>query len=189
MVEIKVYNEKYLEDCRKILIETAPPSQVKTERGRTVNRLMYCDFYLQFSPETCFVITNENDNAVGYILCHTNFKEFEADFREHYLKKLYKTSFFAGLTRSFLFKMERRYCKVYPAHLHIDILESHQRMGLGHKLMDTLLQKLKEINISGVYLIVGNSNKKGVPFYKKYGFKKHATLFGGATVFGINTNK
>ena len=182
---IKPYEDKYLNDCREIMIKTAPTRQVKTEKGKKATLNLYCDFYLEFSPDTCFVVANENDKAVGVILCHPNFNKYEQDFRKYYLKNTYKISFFAGLMRSFLFKVERLYAKKYPAHLHIDILDGYQRMGLGHKLVNALTERLKELNVGGLYLIVGNVNKKGVSFYKKYGFKKYKSLFGQATVFGL----
>jgi len=186
-MKIIQYEEKYKLDCQNVLLKAVPKNQVKTKKGKLANLMLYCNFYLETSPKTCFMAVNEQDEAVGYVICHPCFKTFEKEFKENYLKKLYKISMRAGLLRSIMFIIEKRFAKVYNAHLHIDILPNYQRMGLGHKLIDALKAKLIEDNVNGVYLIVGNINKKGVNFYKKYGFKKHASLMGQATVFGLQS--
>ena len=60
--------------------------------------------------------------------------------------------------------------KDFPAHLHIDILDSLQGKGIGKQLMNTLFQHLKTENISGIHLGVDKANENAQGFYKKIGF-------------------
>ena len=65
--------------------------------------------------------------------------------------------------------------KNYPAHLHIDIDSNYQRLGIGTRLMDALINHLKAKGVKpGLMLVVGATNEQGRNFYKKYGFKELA---------------
>ena len=48
--------------------------------------------------------------------------------------------------------------------------------------MNTLLDKLKEMNIPGVMLIVDKNNDGAQRFYKRFGFNKTAEAFGGVVM-------
>ncbi len=48
------------------------------------------------------------------------------------------------------------------------VLPSHQRKGIGSKLMDAAIQHFR--GVAKVVLEVEEGNKKGISFYKKYGF-------------------
>ncbi len=141
-------------------------------KADTINFLLstYCDYYTEQEPDNCFVAVNEKDEAVGYILCAENFDRFHKIFRNNYLTKIPekdKTNrFYAEMSTV----MHKKYKEDFPAHLHIDIMENYQRMGLGHKLMDALISHLKAKEIKGIMLTVNSLNPKGVAFYKKYGF-------------------
>ena len=69
-------------------------------------------------------------------------------------------------------RVPKMFVKNYPAHMHINILEPYQRMGLGSKLVDALTANFRAKGIPGMNLGVGSGNVKGRSFYTKYGFKK-----------------
>ena len=75
------------------------------------------------------------------------------------------------MTKGLELVFERKLARGMPAHLHIDILPEAQRQGIGHRLMNALMFRLKELGVPKVYLVVGTSNVKGVSFYEKYGFE------------------
>ena len=58
----------------------------------------------------------------------------------------------------------------YPAHLHIDILPQGQGQGWGRKLIDRLLQELRNEQIQAVHLGVGARNSNAIGFYEHVGF-------------------
>ncbi len=186
MIKIRAFEEKDREKVREICIKTAPENAVKTEKGRRYILKMYCDYYIDCCSEYCFVAADENDTAVGYILCAPSYEEYKRDFKK-YIKEIFLFSFIKGAAAFFESKISGRFMPDFPAHMHIDILDGYQRMGIGTQLVDTLRKKLKSEKIGGVMLVVGADNKKGRSFYKKYGFKQIRNL-GEGIAMGIKTS-
>ncbi|MEG2274859.1 MAG: GNAT family N-acetyltransferase [Clostridia bacterium] len=136
---------------------------------------LYCDYYIKKEPQNCFVLTDEFDKAVGYILCSSNDKKYQRDF-EPYLDIVKKMS----PIEAFGHTLEQRFTKKirgeYPAHLHIDILPSFQAKGGGRQLINTLLTHLKAQGVAGIHLSVSLSNHGAIAFYERLGFKLAKTL-------------
>ncbi|KAG1755556.1 acyl-CoA N-acyltransferase [Suillus lakei] len=59
-----------------------------------------------------------------------------------------------------------------PAHLHIDILPSHQRQGWGRKLIGRAMENLKANGVKSVWLGMDPKNMAAAAFYGRLGFKK-----------------
>ncbi|KAH0839907.1 acyl-CoA N-acyltransferase [Lanmaoa asiatica] len=74
-----------------------------------------------------------------------------------------------------------------PAHLHIDILESHQRKGWGKRLIGIAIKHLKEKGLKAVWLGMDPRNKAAASFYGRLGFH----TFDGApeAVLGITVEE
>jgi ribosomal protein S18 acetylase RimI-like enzyme len=66
--------------------------------------------------------------------------------------------------------------------MHIDLLDGYRGGGNGTTMVNTLLEKLKEMKITGVMLIVDNDNTGAQRFYSRNGFKKLISLFGGTVM-------
>ena len=62
--------ENYSEDIKNFLFAT------------------YCDYYIEKEPFNCFVAADENDKAVGYIICAEDFDKFIKVFREEYFTRI-----------------------------------------------------------------------------------------------------
>ena len=58
----------------------------------------------------------------------------------------------------------------YPSHLHIDVLPRQQGRGLGGRLMQSLLDALREAGSPGVHLVVSAGNPRAIGFYHHQGF-------------------
>lgn len=187
MVTVRNFESRDREAVREICIATAPKAAVKSEKGRKYTLTMYCDCYIDCYPEYCFVAADESDKAVGYILCAPNCDVYKKDFKK-YMRKIFSFSFIRGVTAFFESKVSGSFMPDYPAHMHIDILDDFQRMGVGTRLVDALRDKLRAENISGVMLVVGSGNKKGRSFYKKYGFSQLRNL-GEGIAMGIRTDR
>ncbi|MDR3186583.1 MAG: GNAT family N-acetyltransferase [Christensenellaceae bacterium] len=171
--------------CRNICLSTARNADITNKK--IVNRLLclYCDYYLEFPDDTCFVIADDNDVAVGYVFCAPDYKRYEKSYRKHFLKKLIKISIIDWIGKRLELRYHRRFIR-HPAHLHINILPIAQRKGLGHQLIGTLEKKLFDLGVRGLHLAVGKGNEKGISFYKKYGFSylgmRAGTVFFGRTI-------
>jgi ribosomal protein S18 acetylase RimI-like enzyme len=83
--------------------------------------------------------------------------------------------------------MLRPELQAYPAHLHIDILRDHQRLGGGHQLMSAFLGLLRSRDIPAVHLGVGESNVKARKFYQKAGFHPIGAPTDGTVYLGRST--
>jgi len=58
----------------------------------------------------------------------------------------------------------------FPSHLHIDLTPRAQGRGLGRRLMDRWLERMKELGSPGAHLGVGEGNARARRFYADYGF-------------------
>ena len=183
-VIVRKYLDKDKSAVRNICVDKAKRINVSKKEQRELLCLLFNDYYTEKEPDTCFVAANSKDEAVGYIICARDFISYKKVFYKEYLPRIKKLSFIQALIRKIGLWYEGRLSKEYPAHLHIDILDGYQRMGLGHKLMNALIGKLKESGVKGVCLFVGAKNQKGISFYKKYGFTEVKKV-PGAICFGM----
>ncbi|MFT5195295.1 MAG: ribosomal protein S18 acetylase RimI-like enzyme [Cellvibrionaceae bacterium] len=150
-----------------------------------LNGYMYAAPYAIFEPELCFVLVNNDNLAIGYILgtkdtatfgqwCE---KEWFPPIREQFpLPAADDMSAEANLIRSIHNGHDiENWLPGYPAHLHIDILPEGQSGGWGLKLMETFWNELRELGVPGVFLGVSKQNENAVGFYRHIGFDELQT--------------
>ncbi|HEX3781183.1 MAG TPA: GNAT family N-acetyltransferase [Pseudonocardiaceae bacterium] len=136
--------------------------------------------YAELEPELTFVIDN-GQRAVGYILGTADTATYIRRYQKEWLPTL--TDRFPEphgepttpdeRIRSFLHHPERILhpeLADYPAHLHIDLLPSHQGGGFGRALINRFLGTLRERGIPGVHLAMGRANHNADAFYRRLGF-------------------
>lgn len=131
----------------------------------------FSTYYVCECTDTCFVLADDNDKTVGYILCEPDYKRFSKLFVKKYAPIIYKIRKENGLTAIALPIPYKLWGRKYPAHLHIDILDEYQNMGYGSMLIDTLLTELKKRNVKGVMLTASADNDGAIRFYKRLNFK------------------
>lgn len=185
-MRIRPYEEKDKESVRFICLNSEGPCDMDaTDQFYILTT--YCDYYIETEPENCFVAADEDDRAVGYIICTENYDVFRPRFLEYYVTRLDKCDvrYRTGAENSTI--LQEKYKKEYPAHLHIDLLPEYQRQGVGHQLVDRLLEHLRAKGVPGVMLTVGTSNLVGQNFYRKYGFRQLDQI-PGDIAFGIRTD-
>ncbi len=183
-------------DLIHVFRETCDES-LKVEPLWTIGCYIWCRPYLLLSPKTCFVVDDGSGRAVGYILGINDTKAFCRNWRERYapqvneeLNNLPPMSSTAQADSSLLSKCDdwircirsdpeklvlgshAAELAPWPGHLHIDILSSHQRMGLGKELVQQLLSALKAEACSGVFLGMRADNSNAARFYESYGFRR-----------------
>jgi|LSQX01.1.fsa_nt_gb ribosomal protein S18 acetylase RimI-like enzyme len=168
-MNIRPYESKDKEDVRFICLNSEGPCKL-SEKDKNYILTTYCDYFIEKESQNCFVAVDENDKAVGYIICAENYDRFIKCFLSEYLLRFKKYEFGRRRAAKKSTDLQSKYKDEYPAHLHIDVLPEYQRKGLGHKLVDTLCEHLKSKGVKGVMLTVWENNEKGQGFYKKYGF-------------------
>ncbi len=153
---------------------------------------LYAAPYALFEPEVCFVITN-NNKPCGYIIGTKDSQKFYEKCEKDWFPILRNRYPIAGESdksfNSVIIKRLHEGHKVkdelsnYPAHLHINLLPETQGQGLGWKIINLFVDKLRELNVSALHLEVGKTNLGAIKFYEKLGFHiikefKHSIAFG-----------
>lgn len=196
--EIRNYRQSDYEKLFEICLKTGDSGKDASKIYKDPKLLgsFYAAPYAIFHPELTFILSM-NDEAVGYIIGTSNSQKFYEITEEKYfpeLRKIYPlpdkddTSADARIIRlihnGHKPKIE---FQNYPAHLHIDILPEGQGKGFGKKLIDTFINKLKELKIPALHLEVGKRNTNAIAFYEKYGFHR-IVEFEYSIGFGILIN-
>lgn len=126
-------------------------------------------FVLTCSGSPCGYILGTRDSAVFYERCE---RDWFPVLRERYPKPAEDDA----SADANIIRLIHRGHKVkkelldYPAHLHIDILPAGQGQGMGRKLTDTFLNRLRELKVPAIHLEVGKANPGAIKFYKRIGF-------------------
>lgn len=177
MITIRKYEKKDRENLLKICIET---SSLPTGSKKDIDflNLMFNDYYAIVEPENCFVAADENDEAVGYILCAENFEKYYKTFKALYIPLIRKLGFKYYIMAVSEIGVHSIFKNKYPAHLHIDILPVCQGKGTGTALVNELKDHLKAKGIDNVMLSCGMGNKRAIKFYEKNDFKMVANILG-----------
>ncbi|WP_253774520.1 GNAT family N-acetyltransferase [Goodfellowiella coeruleoviolacea] len=136
--------------------------------------------YAHLEPDLAFVV-DDGDRAVGYIVGTADTATFVHRFRTEWLPTVIDR--YPPLTApptspseemiDLLHRPERMLVPElvdYPAHLHIDLLPSHQRAGHGRALMTRLLAALAERGVPAVHLGMVTANTAARAFYDRLGF-------------------
>jgi ribosomal protein S18 acetylase RimI-like enzyme len=167
-----------------ICIETATGHDTSLEKERKRLTTLFCDYFVENEPDVCFIVANDDDQAVGYIICAKNYAEYERVFRKEYVPRLKGIVPFHRLSCGVGLLSHRKYAKTHPAHLHIDLLPEAQRQGNGTKLMNCLFARLRELDVPGVFLGVSEKNTGALSFYRHIGFEELNRMF-GTVIFGM----
>ena len=154
----------------------------------------YAAPYAVYEPDLCFVLTH-NGMPCGYILGAQDTLAFYALCEQDWFPRLRErypmpdaddTSPNARIIRLIHneFRMDDD-LREYPAHLHIDLLPVAQGQRFGQKLMQTFLDRLRELGVPAVHLVAGKSNPRAVRFYERVAFHR-IKEYDGAIAFGIH---
>lgn len=183
------YEDKYQEDVKKICYRTGYMGEDLTGKDIFNDRELFChlfvNYYIHYEKEHCFVAMDpEIGRAIGYVIGTLDTKKQEARFA----MKIVPQIFLHILTVTWLQYPESFQAlwifiksihpkihmgdiyKKYPSHLHINILEEYQNIGLGSRLMGHFEDHMRLLGSPGIHLRTTSANLKAVPFYQKKGY-------------------
>ncbi len=138
----------------------------------------YAAPYAVLEPDLCFILTRDG-TPCGYVLGTRDSAAFEDATGARWLPVLRQryplpaaddTTPDAAVIRRIHDGRTDPKLIDYPAHLHIDLLPEAQGHGNGRALMETFLNRLREIGVPGVHLGVSATNTRAVGFYERMGF-------------------
>jgi ribosomal protein S18 acetylase RimI-like enzyme len=150
--------------------------------------------YVAFEPEHGFVVADDDDQAIGYILGARDSRALEARLEREWWPGL-RRRYPLESTRAAVgdrvavhlihhpFLTDDAIVAEYPSHLHIDLLPAAQGQGHGRRLVERLATSLHDAGSRGVHLGVSQRNDRAVSFYRHLGFDElvadeHHHLFG-----------
>jgi ribosomal protein S18 acetylase RimI-like enzyme len=141
----------------------------------------YAGPYAVLEPDLCFILTADGEPC-GYVLGTRDSTAFwsrcEAEWfpalRERYpLPPPEDKSPDAEMKRAIHRGIEPGYYALeYPAHLHIDLLPQAVGGGNGRRMMETFLDRLRELDVPAVHLGVSRKNERAVGYYEHMGFER-----------------
>ena len=145
---------------------------------------IYVAPYLRFSPELALIL-EDDEGVCGYALAVLDSREFF---------DRYENSWRPALCEQFpdpagdpsawnrvqevhhLYHEPDYFCpepyEEYPSHLHIDFLERVRGQGMGRRMIEELIARLRSMGSPGVHLGMSNVNDAAYGFYVALGFQE-----------------
>ena len=185
MPQLRPYRPTDREDLYEVCLLTgddgADASALYSDR-RLLGEV-YVGPYLSLLPELAWVVADDTDRARGYVLGATDTAALEqreeAEWWPGLRARYPRGAFPAGTSDAEIVEQlhvpelrDPRVLEQFPAHLHIDLLPEVQGGGIGRRLIETLLDALRERGVSGVHLGVSPTNTKAIGFYTHLGFEQ-----------------
>lgn len=178
-MKIRPYTRHDRTAVQDICVETSFLKE-DTPIGRAMLTALYSDYYTDMTDNT-FVATQDGQ-VVGYILAADDFQHFRDSMKKLYLPLVKKLNYKQYVSQLYVLKLFGKIQQKGVAHMHIDITESCQRMGVGRQLLNALASHLIGKGLHSVVLLCASNNVKGCNFYRKYGFIEQSRHF-GCTLF------
>ena len=145
------------------------------EETQTFTAMLKCESYLDLTPETCFVVVDENNTVVGCVLCCPDFDAFEASFNETYLPKAAALSVRRYVDAKLGLLPYAMFRKEYGAHLALYVKSAWAGLGVESLLTTALFSELRRRRVKGVVTLTEPDNEDRIRFLKDAGFKKVLT--------------
>lgn len=149
--------------------------------------------YVVLAPHLAFVVEDAGE-VVGYVVGTSDTESFAADYRARYIPLMadrYPTPTRPPVTpEEHMVALHHNPERLllpeladYPAHLHIDVLPSHQGQGWGRRLMTTMLRALADDGATAVHVGMLTANTGARRFYDRLGFHEVAVPAAGPLTY------
>ncbi len=137
--------------------------------------------YLKFEPQLALMLEDEAGvcgYALGALDSRSFYERYEQEWRPELCKQFPEPKGKpANWTRSqtihYLYHHPEYFCpepyEIYPAHLHIDLMQRAHRQGHGGRMMNELMSRMRDQGTPGVHLGMAASNDRAYQFYRKLG--------------------
>lgn len=155
---------------------------------------IYTGPYLAFEPELALILEREAGGVAGYALgaqdSRAFYERYEAEWRPRLCAEFPEP---AGDPAAWTRVQEAHHAyhhpdytcpepyDEYPSHMHIDLLPEGQGQGFGRRMLEGVMDRLRERGSPGVHLGVSPHNHNALAFYAHLGF--HELLRGEDVVY------
>jgi len=160
---------------------------------------IYVGPYLEFCPELSLVVEDQA-GVCGYALAtldsHEFFDRYEKEWRPTLAAEFPDpqgdpSTWDRIQETHHLYHEPDYFCpepyEEYPSHLHIDFLQRVRGQGLGRKMIEELVRRLRKMGSPGVHLGMSDRNDAAYGFYRRLGFEE-LIRHDGAIYMGMQLN-
>ena len=140
--------------------------------------------YLAYEPELSLIL-EDKQGICGYALgafdSHAFYARYEAEWRPHLCARFPKPQGdpiqWTRLQQVYsCYHHPDYFCPepyaAYPAHLHIDLLPRAQGRGFGRRMLEQVMDKLRQRGSPGAHVGVSAVNAPAIGFYQRLGFQE-----------------
>jgi len=140
--------------------------------------------YLAFEPELSFVL-EDDEGICGYALGAFDSRSFYARYEAEWRLELCAQFAEPKGDRSQWTRTQHVYSwyhhpdyfcpepyESYPSHLHIDLLERARGRGYGRRMLERVMDRLRERGSPGAHLCLSALNVPAFGFYQRLGFQE-----------------
>lgn len=195
VVELRPFHPSDLPAMYRVCLLTGAAGQDATGRYRNPDLLghVYCGPYPVADPGLAFVVADD-DGPAGYVLGTADTLAFE-EWQERRWWPVLRAQHplvadpHDGTEDHVLVEhLHRSHARPdplyeqYPAHLHVDLLPRLQGQGWGRRLIERLVEELRERRVPGVHLGVSTRNPGALAFYERLGFARLRAEEGSLTL-------
>ncbi len=176
-------NDAAYEVCLKTGDSGADGTHLYPDDHRALGRI-YVGPYLRFEPELSFVL-EDSVGVCGYVLAALDSESFYRHYHQEWLPPVRARYPSPSGNPDAWTPTQRLYYeyhhpetyyppefRIYPSHLHIDLMPRVQGHGLGAPMIRLMLDCLAVKGSPGVHLCMSEVNARAFKFYLKLGFKE-----------------
>ena len=140
--------------------------------------------YMAFEPELSLILEDEK-GVCGYAFGAFDSKAFYARYESEWRPRLCvqypmpqgdPAQWTRAQTVHSWYHRPDYFCPepydAYPSHMHIDLLERARGCGWGRRMMELVMEKLRQRGSPGAHLGVSVLNTPALGFYQKLGFRE-----------------
>jgi ribosomal protein S18 acetylase RimI-like enzyme len=194
--QLRPYRSEDLEGLRDVCFATGFMGDPVAEQfsDRDAFACLFCDWYVQQRPDTCWVLDDGAGRVVGYLLGSPDGPPPAGTVERRLLTRhlLGRALLVRPGTARFLARATGDVLRdrsllhpppalaSYPADLHIDLLPEARGRGLGALLIRTWLDRLGELGVPGVHLGTMGENADAIAFFGSQGFEPVGPAVPGA---------
>jgi GNAT superfamily N-acetyltransferase len=153
---------------------------------------IYVGPYLAFEPELSLILDDASGicgYAFGALDSKTFYSRYEAEWRPLLCARFPEPQGDPSIwTRAqqihYVYHHPDYFCpepyEEYPSHLHVDLLPRAQGKGYGRRMLEQIMDALRDAGSPGAHLAVSGFNTRAIGFYTRLGFRE-LTQTGSAT--------
>lgn len=135
-----------------IFFQSAQKSYFSSDIERINFRFKWLDAYLDEAPQNTLLFLSSESKVIGYLV--------------GWLNSQHKVELFANIP--YYSHLKEHYVP-YPAHFHINVLETERDKGIGAELVTAFIKLCHDIHICGIHVIT-NATNRNRRFYSRCGF-------------------